>query len=157
MVEKERYTVAEIAKLCGKTPQAIHKALKKNAEVLNQFITREGRNIYLDNQVLNWFKGENTAQETKNQEGNEELLSRIVELEKENSLLREQLARAEEDKEEAINDKRIAQKQAEELTELLKREQSISAHLLQKEAIEEQKPGLFQRLRLMVGKKKGTE
>ncbi|MBR4407308.1 MAG: hypothetical protein IKT27_03245 [Clostridia bacterium] len=155
MVEKERYTVAEIATLCGKTPQAIHKALKKNAEVLNQFITREGRNIYLDNQVLNWFKGENSTQDTT--EPKENLLSRITELENEVVSLREQLARAKEDREEAINDKHIAQKQAEELTELLKREQSISAHLLQKEAIEEQKPGLFQRLRLMVGKKKGTD
>lgn len=180
-----KYKVADLARLCGVSPQAISKTLKKHPE-LNQFKTVEGRYIYFGEEVLNWFKtryGIEDSTKTGSEDNKVEpsmvddtqdaekirlLEAQVIDLEK-------RLKSAQEDLQRAEDEKQVAQSHVERLLGLLEREQAISMAYASRVALPEpgeektqdeetvideatpaSKKGMWGRMRSLFGKKKGT-
>ena len=180
-----RYKVADLAQVCGVSPQAISKTLKKHPE-LNQFKTIEGRYIYFGEEVLNWFKerygvsgGAETGCECDTSapiaEDTPENTEKIRLLEGQVKELEERLKSAQADLRKAEDDKKVAQTQIDRLMGLLEREQAISMAYATRTALPEpeeakpaedasatpeetpaHKPSLWGRFKALRNKKKGT-
>ena len=181
-----QYRVADLAHACGVSPQAITKTLKKHPE-LNQFKTVEGRYIYFEEEVLNWFKGhygvpDETESGCEVDKGvpiagdTDENTEKIRLLEGQVKELEERLKSTNEALQKAEDDKKVAQTQIDRLMGLLEREQAISMAYASRVALPEpedakqtadeqviteetpdSKRGWWGRFKALRNKKKGTD
>lgn len=132
-MEDYKHTIADIARMTGKTTQSIQKFRNKHAQELYPYTRKDGRFIYFNDDglavFLNHYQRKQPvanpvvmAASTETEHQDESQADKVAELEAQIVELRQQLANME-------ADKKIAQEQAGMALEALRREQATVERL----------------------------
>lgn len=121
-----KHTIADIARMTGKTTQSIQKFRNKHAQELYPYTQKDGRFIYFNDDglavFLKHYPKKESAASTETEHQDESQADKVAELEAQIVELRQQLANME-------ADKKIAQEQAGMALEALRREQATVERL----------------------------